>query len=65
MQAVGEIVRDDIKLGTLYVTLLLATPGEEQSPQAKVSSHNYQNLMSTHIVRPVQPWYKCSMRSPS
>ena len=36
MQTVGEIVKDDVKLGTLYVTLILATPGEELSQVTKV-----------------------------
>jgi len=35
MQTLGEIVRDDITMGTLYITLVLATPGEELSHQAK------------------------------
>ena len=35
MQTVGEIVKDDVKLGTLYATLILATPGEELSRGAK------------------------------
>ena len=37
MQTVGEIVKDDVKLGTLYATLILATPGEELSHMTKVS----------------------------
>ena len=36
MQSVGEIVKDDVKLGTLYVTLILATPGQDLSQEAKV-----------------------------
>ena len=33
----GDIVKDDIKLGTLYVTLILVTPGVELSEKTKVS----------------------------
>ena len=40
MQTVGEIVKDDVKLGTLYTTLILATPGEELSHMAKVLLEN-------------------------
>ena len=36
METVGDIVRDDVKLGTLYITLVLATPGAELSQAAKV-----------------------------
>ena len=36
MEAIGEIVKDDGKLGTLYVTLVLATPGEELSQETRV-----------------------------
>jgi hypothetical protein len=36
METVGDIVKDDVKLGTLYATLVLASPGEEQSDEAKV-----------------------------
>ena len=37
MKTIGEIVKDDVKLGTLYTTLVMATPGEELSDEAKVS----------------------------
>ena len=35
MEAVGDMVKDEVKLGTLYATLVLATPGEEQTYVAK------------------------------
>ena len=38
MKTIGEIVKDDVKLGTLYTTLVMATPGEELSHEAKVAS---------------------------
>ena len=38
MKTIGEIVKDDVKLGTLYTTLVMATPGEELSDEAKVAS---------------------------
>jgi hypothetical protein len=47
MQSVGDIVKDDVKLGTLYVTLVLATPGEEQSHQTKVFNVNNFNILIT------------------
>eukprot|EP00092_Neocalanus_flemingeri_P009419 GFUD01010133.1.p1 GENE.GFUD01010133.1~~GFUD01010133.1.p1 ORF type:complete len:492 (+),score=107.38 GFUD01010133.1:80-1555(+) len=37
MQTVGEIVKDDVNLGTLYITLVLATPGEGLSQEAKTN----------------------------
>ena len=36
MEAVGDIVKDDVKLGTLYISLVLATPGAELSQETKV-----------------------------
>jgi hypothetical protein len=36
MKTIGEIVKDDVKLGTLYISLVMATPGEELSDEAKV-----------------------------
>ena len=36
IKTVGEIVKDDVMLGTLFVTLILATPGEELSQVTKV-----------------------------
>ena len=36
LEQLGSIVKDDVKLGTLYVTLILATPGAHLSHTAKV-----------------------------
>ena len=36
LEQLGSIVKDDVKLGTLYVTLILATPGAQLSHTAKV-----------------------------
>ena len=36
LEQLGSIVKDDVKLGTLYVTLVLATPGAQLSDTAKV-----------------------------
>ena len=38
MKTIGEIVKDDVKLGTLYTTLVMVSPGEELSHKAKVAS---------------------------
>lgn len=35
LEQLGSIVKDDVKLGTLYVTLVLATPGAQLSDTAK------------------------------
>ena len=37
LSRLGEIVKDDVKLGTLYLTLVLATPPSEATPETKVS----------------------------
>ena len=38
----GEIVKDDVKLGTVYITLVLATPSSGASEQTKASERlNY------------------------
>ena len=37
VKAVGETVGDDTKLGALFSTLLLLTPGKNLSEQAKVT----------------------------
>ena len=36
MQTIGSIVKDDVKLGTMYATLLLAIPNEVLFPDVKV-----------------------------
>eukprot|EP00090_Calanus_glacialis_P047041 TRINITY_DN9527_c0_g1_i4.p1 TRINITY_DN9527_c0_g1~~TRINITY_DN9527_c0_g1_i4.p1 ORF type:complete len:389 (-),score=81.52 TRINITY_DN9527_c0_g1_i4:750-1853(-) len=36
VKTVGEEMKDDLKLGTLYSTLILSTPGARSSEQAKV-----------------------------
>jgi len=35
LKTIGHLVKDDTKLGTLYSTLIFATPGENSSEQAK------------------------------
>ena len=32
----AEMVKDDVKLGTLYITLVLSTPSSEAKEQTKV-----------------------------
>jgi len=39
LETVGSIIKDDVKLGTLYCTLLLATPGQNLS-QASLTNHS-------------------------
>ena len=36
LESVGRIVKDDVHLGALYSTLILATPGARLSEEAKV-----------------------------
>ena len=36
LSRLGEIVKDDVKLGTLYLTLVLATPSTEATQETKV-----------------------------
>ena len=36
LQTVGEIVKDDVKLGTIYIFLVLATPSVDLSQATKV-----------------------------
>jgi hypothetical protein len=62
LKTVGEIVKDDVKLGTLYVTLVLATPGEELSQEAKVFFilKNLNRLKLFH--RQIQPLSKSNKR---
>ena len=36
LEKLGGIVQDDVKLGTLYITLILATPGAALSEKARV-----------------------------
>ena len=38
LETVGSIIKDDVKLGTLYCILLLATPGQNLS-QASLTNH--------------------------
>ena len=38
LKTIGKLVKDDTKLGTLYSTLIFATPGENSSEDAKVLS---------------------------
>lgn len=35
LTCLGEMVKDDVKLGTLYITLVLATPSSEAKEQTK------------------------------
>ena len=35
LDTLGDIVRDDVKLGTLYLLLVLATPGRAAPPQLR------------------------------
>ena len=37
LDSLGNIVRDDVKLGTLYMLLILATPGDSASQKIKQS----------------------------
>ena len=37
LDTLGNIVRDDVKLGTLYMLLILATPGQSASENLKQS----------------------------
>ena len=37
LDSLGNIVRDDVKLGTLYMTLILASPGQSASENIKQS----------------------------
>ena len=39
LETVGSIIKEDVKLGTLYCTLLLATPGQNLS-QASLTNHS-------------------------
>jgi len=43
LETVGSIIKDDVKLGTLYCTLLLATPGPNLS-QASQTNHSLQKV---------------------
>jgi hypothetical protein len=38
VKTLGELVKDDIKLGTLYMFLILVTPGSTTSHITRVSS---------------------------
>merc|ERR1712183_5060 len=37
LRRLGEIVKDDVKLGTVYLTLVLATPSSQASQETKAS----------------------------
>ena len=37
LSRLGEIVKDDVKLGTVYLTLVLATPSSQASQETKAS----------------------------
>ena len=50
MEAVGDIVKDDVKLGTLYITLVLASPGKELSQETKVS--RIYNMLTVWYILP-------------
>ena len=52
MDKLGRIVQDDVKLGTLYITLILATPGAELSEKARVRMIGFLLFHSTvlHLV---------------
>ena len=45
IQTVGEIVKDDVKLGTIYIFLVLATPSVDLEA-SKVTYHESCNLCS-------------------
>ena len=53
IETVGSIIKDDVKLGTLYCTLLLATPGPNLSKasQTNPSLQKVQREMSILIYR--------------
>jgi len=53
IETVGSIIKDDVKLGTLYCTLLLATPGPNLSKAAQTnpSLQKVQREMSILIYR--------------
>lgn len=53
LDTVGNIIKDDIKLGTLYCTLILATPGLHLSKAARCdpSLHRVQREMTILIYR--------------
>ena len=40
LEAVGGLVKDDVKMGAIFSTLILATPGVTLSDASKVNSLN-------------------------
>ena len=55
----GEIVKDDVKLGTVYLTLVLATPSSEATEETKASEmSNMLNILVLICVSTLQsnPW---------
>ena len=38
LESVGSLVKDDVKMGTLYCTLILATPGAALSQASRVGT---------------------------
>ena len=53
LETVGSLIKDDVKLGTLYCTLILATPGINLSKAAQTSHalQKVQQEMSILIYR--------------
>ena len=47
-EEVGGLVKDDVKLGTLYCTLILATPGAALSDASRVGTYLY-NATTNHL----------------
>ena len=54
LSRLGEIVRDDVKLGTVYLTLVLATPPSEATEETKASKC-FQKYFQFWFLFPVQP----------
>ena len=49
LSRLGEIVKDDVKLGTLYLTLVLATPSTEATQETKVDEMIWNILVLIQI----------------
>ena len=61
----GEIVKDDVKLGTVYLTLVLATPPSEATEETKASTEQdeVENILFLiDISSPTPGWSQCSRR---
>ena len=55
LETVGDIVKDDFKFRTLFVTLVMVTPGEELSEETKASHYVvYYNMSLTLLFRETQ-----------